>query len=57
MTRRPIEVFFYGLFMDVELLRSQAVVPMHARLTGALACPIPLDKGGLGRRWSAPIRH
>jgi hypothetical protein len=31
MTRRPIEVFFYGLFMDVELLRSQAVVPMHAR--------------------------
>jgi hypothetical protein len=31
MTRRPIEVFFYGLFMDVELLRSQAVIPMHAR--------------------------
>ena len=31
MTRRPIEVFFYGLFMDVELLQSQAVVPMHAR--------------------------
>jgi len=31
MTRRPIEIFFYGLFMDVELLRSQAVVPMHAR--------------------------
>src|SRR5215475_8664446 len=29
MTRRLIEVFFYGLFMDVELLRSQAVVPMH----------------------------
>jgi hypothetical protein len=31
MTRRLIEVFFYGLFMDVELLRSQAVVPMHPR--------------------------
>jgi hypothetical protein len=31
MTRRAIEVFFYGLFMDVELLRSQAVVPMHPR--------------------------
>ena len=31
MTRRSIEVFFYGLFMDVELLRSQAVVPMHSR--------------------------
>ena len=29
MTRRPIAVFFYGLFMDVELLRSQAVVPLH----------------------------
>ena len=31
MTRRLIEVFFYGLFMDVALLRSQAVVPMQAR--------------------------
>src|ERR1700752_1762386 len=31
MTRRPIEVFFYGLFMDVELLQSQAGGPMHAR--------------------------
>ena len=31
MTRRPIEVFFYGLFMDVELLQSQAVVPMNPR--------------------------
>jgi hypothetical protein len=31
MTRRPVEVFFYGLFMDVELLRRQAVVPMHPR--------------------------
>ena len=31
MTRRPIEAFFYGLFMDVELLRSQAVAPMHSR--------------------------
>jgi hypothetical protein len=31
MTRRSIEVFFYGLFMDIELLRSQAVVPMHPR--------------------------
>lgn len=31
MSRRPIEVFFYGLFMDLELLRSQAVVPVQAR--------------------------
>lgn len=31
MIGRPIEVFFYGLFMNVELLRSQAVMPMNAR--------------------------
>jgi hypothetical protein len=31
MAGRPIEVFFYGLFMDVELLRRQAVAPMHPR--------------------------
>jgi hypothetical protein len=31
MTGRPLEVFFYGLFMDVELLRSQAVAPLHPR--------------------------
>ena len=30
MTARLIEVFFYGLFMDIELLRGQAVVPRHA---------------------------
>jgi hypothetical protein len=26
MARRPIEVFFYGLFMDIGLLRSQEVL-------------------------------
>lgn len=31
MTERRIDVFFYGLFMDVELLRNQGVVPMNAR--------------------------
>jgi hypothetical protein len=31
MASRRIEVFFYGLFMDVALLRRQAVVPTHAR--------------------------
>jgi hypothetical protein len=31
MTSRPIEVFFYGLFMDVERLRGQAVMPLHVR--------------------------
>jgi hypothetical protein len=31
MASRRIEVFFYGLFMDVARLRRQAVVPVHAR--------------------------
>ena len=31
MASRPIAVFFYGLFMDVEHLRRQAVVPVQAR--------------------------
>jgi hypothetical protein len=31
MTGRLIEVFFYGLYMDMELLRGQAVAPMHPR--------------------------
>ena len=31
MASRRIEVFFYGLFMDVALLRRQAVVPACAR--------------------------
>src|SRR5262245_31241698 len=31
MASRPIEVFFYGLFVDVALLRRQAVVPRQAR--------------------------
>jgi hypothetical protein len=31
MASRRLEVFFYGLFMDVALLRGQAVVPTHAR--------------------------
>jgi hypothetical protein len=28
---RPVEVFFYGLFMDVELLRAKALVPINPR--------------------------
>jgi hypothetical protein len=31
MEPRQISVFFYGLFMDVELLRSKGVRPMHPR--------------------------
>jgi hypothetical protein len=31
VTARPIDVFFYGLFMDVDRLRRQAIEPMRAR--------------------------
>lgn len=37
MTPRLISVFFYGLFMDTDLLRSKGVRPLHprrARVTG-----------------------
>jgi hypothetical protein len=31
MTRRRIVVFFYGLFMDADLLRTKGVQPIHPR--------------------------
>lgn len=31
MSARPIEVFFYGLFMDAELLRAKGVNPINIR--------------------------
>ena len=31
MTDRRIEVFFYGLFMDENLLRSKEIVPLNPR--------------------------
>lgn len=31
MSDRRIEVFFYGLFMDIELLRDRHVTPFHPR--------------------------
>lgn len=31
MTDRPIEVFFYGLFMDVDLLRGRGIVGLNPR--------------------------
>ena len=31
MTDRPIEAFFYGLFMDVDILRERQVTPVNAR--------------------------
>ena len=32
MAQRRIEVFFYGLFMDEELLRSKGVHPVNVRM-------------------------
>ena len=32
MTQRRIEVFFYGLFMDAELLRSKGTQPANVRM-------------------------
>jgi hypothetical protein len=32
MTQGPIEVFFYGLFMDAELLAGKGIVPLNPRL-------------------------
>lgn len=32
MAQRPIEVFFYGLFMDAELLRSKGAHPENVRM-------------------------
>lgn len=31
MTERTIEVFFYGLFMDVDILREKQVTPVNPR--------------------------
>ena len=40
MTERRIDVFFYGLFMDADLLRGKGVVPLNPR-------PASLDGFGL----------
>jgi hypothetical protein len=32
MTDRPVDVFFYGLFMDEDLLRGRGIVPLNPRL-------------------------
>ena len=31
MSARSIDVFFYGLFMDTELLRAKGVDPVNVR--------------------------
>lgn len=34
MATRRIDVFFYGLFMDAELLRSKGAFPVNIRRAG-----------------------
>ena len=31
MTDRPVAVFFYGLYMDEELLRGKGLIPLNSR--------------------------
>jgi hypothetical protein len=53
MTDRPIEVFFYGLFMDDNLLRSRGIVTLNPR-------PATVEGFGLriGKRATlVPARH
>lgn len=53
MTERRIEVFFYGLFMDDDLLSSKGIVPMNPR-------PASIEGFGLriGKRATLiPARH
>jgi hypothetical protein len=53
MTERSIEAFFYGLFMDDNLLRSKGIVPMNPR-------PASVEGFGLriGKRATlVPARH
>lgn len=53
MTDRPIEVFFYGLFMDDNLLRRRGIDPLNPR-------PATVEGFGLliGKRATlVPARH
>lgn len=53
MSDRPIEVFFYGLFMDDSLLRSRGIVGLNPR-------PATVEEFGLriGKRATlVPARH
>src|SRR5215813_12238968 len=44
MAGRRIDVFFYGLFMDTELLRSKGVSPQNIRRAGALGYELRIGK-------------
>ena len=44
MAGRRIDVFFYGLFMDAELLRSKGVSPQNIRRAGGLGYELRIGK-------------
>ena len=53
MTDRPIEVFFYGLFMDDNLLRSKEILPMNPRRASVEGFGLRIGK----RATLVPARH
>src|SRR5215470_18575805 len=44
MAGRRIDVFFYGLFMDAQLLRSKGASPQNIRQAGALGYELRMGK-------------
>jgi len=44
MASRRIDVFFYGLFMDAELLRSKGVAPQNIRRAGVPGYALRIGK-------------
>jgi len=44
MADRRIDVFFYGLFMDAELLRSKGALPQNIRQAAALGYELRIGK-------------
>jgi hypothetical protein len=52
MAGRRIDVFFYGLFMDAELLRSKGASPQNIRRAGALGYELRI--GDRATLWREP---
>jgi len=50
MPARRIDVFFYGLFMDAELLRSKGASPQNSRRAGAPGFALRIGKRAMLRR-------
>src|ERR1700730_10179100 len=44
MNARPIDVFFYGLFMDAEALRAKGFHPVNARQASVSGVALPIGR-------------